>query len=73
MIRLVTDCNTCMHKEVCKHKDNAKSDMEKLKNMIYGEGPNDDYTWDTISSSRHVNITFSCPDYRNGQTAIERG
>ena len=43
MIRLVTDCNTCIHKEVCKHKDNAKSDMEKLKNMIYGEGPNDDY------------------------------
>lgn len=55
MIKLKTDCDTCLHKD-----------------MNYGTGPNDDYSWDDISKSRHVNITFSCTDYRNGQTAIER-
>ena len=72
MIKLTTDCNTCIHKDICKYKDNAKVDMNKLKDMNYGTGSNDVYSWDTISKSRHVNIAFSCPDYRNGQTAIER-
>ena len=72
MIRLVTDCNTCIHKDICRYINNSKADMIKLKNMNYGEEPNNDYNWETISNSHHVNITFSCPDYRNGQTAIER-
>lgn len=72
MIKLKTDCDTCIHKDICRYINNAKDDMIKLKNMNYGEGPNNDYSWDTISKSRHVNITFSCPDYRNGQTTIER-
>lgn len=72
MIKLATDCDTCIHKNICRYKDNAKSDMNKLKNMTYGEGPNDDYDWETICNNRHVNIAFSCSDYKNGQTAIER-
>ena len=72
MIKLKTDCDTCLHKDICKYKDNAKVDMNKLKDMNYGIGPNDDYSWDDISNSRHVDITFSCTDYRNGQTAIQR-
>ena len=47
--------------------------MNKLKDMNYGTGSNDDYSWDDISKSRHVDITFSCTDYINGQTAIRRG
>lgn len=46
--------------------------MNKLKNMNYGTGPNDDYDWETISDSRHVNVTFACSDYKNGQISIER-
>ena len=72
MIKLKTDCDTCLHKDICKYKDNAKIDMNKLKDMNYGTGPNDDYYWDDISKSRHVDIAFSCTDYRNGQTAIQR-
>ena len=72
MITLKTDCNKCIHKDICRYINNAKGDMIKLKNMNYGEGPNGDYDWETISNSQHVNIEFSCPDYRNGQTAIER-
>lgn len=72
MIKLATECGTCLHKDVCRYINNAKGDMLKLKNINYGTGPNDDYTWDTISGSHHVDITFSCPDYRNGQTEIER-
>ena len=72
MIKLKTDCDTCLHKDICKYKDNAKIDMNKLKDMNYGTGSNDDYSWDDISESRHVDIAFSCTDYRNGQTAIQR-
>ena len=72
MIKLKTDCDTCLHKDICRYKDNAKVDMNKLKDMNYGTDPNDDYSWDDISESRHVDIAFSCTDYRNGQTAIQR-
>ena len=72
MIKLKTDCDTCLHKDICKYKDNAKIDMNKLKDMNYGTGTNDDYSWADISKSRHVDIAFSCTDYRNGQTAIQR-
>lgn len=64
MITLTTDCDKCVHKGVCKYEGNAKSDMNKLKNTMYGKGPNDDYDWDIISNSRNVDIKFSCKDYR---------
>lgn len=64
MINLKTDCEKCVHKKVCKNKDHAKHDMEKLKSMMYGKGPNDDYDWNTMMNSRNVNIAFSCPDYQ---------
>lgn len=63
MITLKTDCKNCAHAMMCKWKDNAKFAMERLKNMQYGDGPNDDYDWDTIMRSKNVNIEFSCPDY----------
>ena len=46
--------------------------MNKLKNMNYGTGPNDDYDWETISDIHHVNVAFACSDYKNGQISIER-
>lgn len=64
MIKLTSDCEKCMHSNVCKYKNNAKNDMERLSLMTYGDGPNDDYNWSTMSESRHVNITFSCDNYR---------
>ena len=63
MIKLATDCDKCIHKPVCKHEQNPKSDMARLKSMQYGKGPNDDYDWDTMMKARHVDITFSCPDF----------
>ena len=63
MITLKTKCKNCIHNKMCKNRDNAETDMNKLKNMNYGKGPNDDYTWEDISNSRNVNIVFSCPDY----------
>ena len=63
MITLKTDCNTCIHKDICRYKDNAKYDMNKLRDMNYGEGSNDDYDWETMSNSHHVNIDISCKDF----------
>ena len=37
--------------------------MNKLKEMTYGTGPNDDYDWDTMMEVEHVNITFSCQHF----------
>ena len=63
MIKLKTDCAKCLHEKVCKHKNNAVNAMIKLKNMTYGNGPNDDYDWGIMMESKHVDIEFSCPDY----------
>ena len=54
MLKLLTDCDKCMYKRVCKYYGHPKQAMEKLKNTTYGDGPNDDYGWDTIrSKNRH--------------------
>lgn len=66
MIKLKTDCKDCIHEKVCKNKNNAKYDMEKLKNTMYGKGPNDDYYWYIMMEARHVDIEFSCPDFTSG-------
>lgn len=64
MIYLENDCSKCIHKHVCKNKDHAKTDMEKLMSMRYGTGPNDDYDWNTMMESRGVTIRFSCKNFR---------
>lgn len=66
MIKLKTECEKCLHEKICRNKGNARLAMEKLKNTQYGDGPNDDYDWDIIMESKHVNIEFSCPDYYVG-------
>lgn len=63
MIKLTTDCANCIHSKVCRNKNNAKSAMEKLKDLRFGSGSNDDYDWDTMMQVSNVNIEFSCPDY----------
>lgn len=63
MIKLATDCGKCIHQQVCSYRGNAGHALEKLKKMQYGKGPNDDYDWDTMMKARHVDITFSCPDF----------
>lgn len=64
MIRLEIDCNDCMHNDICKFKNNAKTDMERWKRTLYSKDPNSDYDWETMSNYRHVDITFSCPDFQ---------
>lgn len=71
MFTLLTDCNKCVHKDICKYKDNAKSAMERLKGMRYGKGSNNDYDWDTVMQNQHVSISFSCPDF--SRNAFTRG
>lgn len=63
MIELNTDCAKCSHERVCQYKYNARSAMNKLKDMTYGNGPNDDYDWDTMMQHKHVDIKFSCRDF----------
>lgn len=65
MIKLSTDCKECIHEKVCKNKNNAKYAMEKLKGTTYGKGPNDDYDWDYMMKAKHVDISFSCPDFNS--------
>lgn len=64
MLKLLTDCDKCIHKQMCKYYGNAKNAMEKLKNTTYGDGPNDDYGWDIMMEQELVNVSFSCPDYQ---------
>lgn len=72
-IKLTTDCNNCIHKDMCKYKNNALHAMDKLKTTIYGDGPNDDYYWDIMMQHEHVNITFSCPDFSSNVLSRNSG
>lgn len=72
MINLKTDCEKCIHKEVCKNKNNAKMFSEKLSNLNFGDGPNDDYDWNIMSNCYHVRIDISCPDFREDQGNIRK-
>lgn len=69
MLRLKTDCNKCLHRNVCKNKGNARMAMKKLKDTNFGDSPNDDYGWDIMSDALHINIEFSCPDYEGSKFA----
>lgn len=64
-IKLSTNCNKCIHKAMCRNVDNAYNAMQKLKEETYGNTPNDDYDWDIMMKHYNVNITFSCPDYKD--------
>lgn len=73
MITLFTDCNQCIHGSMCRWKHNAAHAMAKLKNTRYGTGPNDDYDWNIMMEFQHVNITFSCPDFRQEEPTKRGG
>lgn len=60
MLKAKTECSKCIHQEVCAYKNNTEMLRDKLANMIYGDGPNDDYDWDTMSDHHGVDIEFSC-------------
>ena len=70
MIKVATDCDKCVHKEVCSYRNNVKYDADKLKNTKYGNGPNDDYGWAMMSDANHVTITFSCDHYKEAKTEV---
>lgn len=67
-IKLKTPCEKCEYVKVCKYRNNAKHAMERLARAMYGNGPNDDYDWDTMLEHYNVNVTFSCPDYKEHKT-----
>ena len=62
-VNLKTDCEKCTHKKVCKNHSAALTFANKLKEINYGLGPNDDYSYDTMSDHYHVNIDISCKDF----------
>lgn len=72
MISLKTNCEECTHKNVCRNKNNAKNDMDRLASMTYGTGSNDDYSWAIMMESRHVDIIFSCHDFMKSGGPILR-
>lgn len=65
-ITLKTVCDLCVHNEVCRYQGNAKTVMDVLKNMKYGDGhgPNSDQSWEYVMQCQNINISFSCQFYR---------
>lgn len=62
-VNLKTKCEECTHAKVCRNKNQAKYFANKLKETNYGDGPNDDYDYDTMSEHYHVNIDIYCKDF----------
>ena len=63
-VNLKTNCNNCIHANVCKNRGQAAIFEKKLKSINYGDGPiSADYDFGTMSNYYHVNIDISCNDY----------
>ena len=72
MIELKTKCEDCIHKKVCKNIGNTRYAMEKLKNMIYSNQINIDYSWEVIMKNENIHISFSCDDFIK-YTVVRKG
>lgn len=66
-VNLKTDCKDCIHEKVCKNHNQTKYFADRLQRINYGDGPNDDYSWDTMSDHYHVNIDISCKDFEQAK------
>ena len=73
MIKLTTKCGDCMHYEVCRFKNNAENAMKRLKDMTYHTDDGKIYKWDMAMAQEHVDVTFSCPSFRNTPPAFRTG
>ena len=64
MIKLKTDCNKCIHVNVCQYKHNAKFAMDKLKETEFKSViSNEVCTWEEKMEYDRINVEFSCPEY----------
>ena len=62
-VNLKTNCKDCVHEKVCKNHGRAESFNERMCDLTYGSGTNDDYNWKTMSDHYHVQIDISCIDF----------
>lgn len=62
-VNLKTNCRDCIHEKVCKKRCYPKLFNERLGDLTYGSGPNDDYSWRTMSDYYRVQIDISCMDF----------
>lgn len=72
-IYLETNCEECIHNEVCKNKNNAKHEYDRLRDLQYGKGPNDDYPYDIMMQANRVLITIKCPDFHKIEPVKRNG
>lgn len=62
-VNLKTNCKNCVHEKVCKNHGKAELFNERICDLTYGSGPNDDYDWKTMSDCYRVQIDISCMDF----------
>ena len=73
MIKLKTDCNECIHVNVCQYKHNAKFAMDKFKETAFKSAiSNEVCTWEEKMECDRINVEFSCPDYNEEQQTVLR-
>lgn len=65
-ISLKTNCDTCIHKNVCKNVGRARIFINRLLDTTYGDGPNDNYGMGAMSEHYRINIDVSCKDFQGG-------
>lgn len=62
-INLKQDCKDCVHEKVCRNIGRPEAFKKRIESMNYGNGPNDDYDFGTMSDHYHVKIDVSCKDF----------
>lgn len=72
-VNLKTKCEDCTHKIICRNRNEAKHFADKLKHTNYGDGPNDDYDYSTMSDHYRVNIDISCKDFEQAKPVPRTG
>ena len=73
MIKLKTDCNECIHVNVCQYKHNAQFAMDKFKTTAFKSArSNEVCKRKKKMECDHINVEFSCPEYEEKQQTLLR-
>lgn len=73
MVINMTRCEECIHKQICKNKNQPNIFKEKVESSMYGKGPNDDYDIGIMSEHYDINIQIRCKNYGSEKTVFVEG
>ena len=70
MLRLMNECDKCIHKNVCKYKNNQSILFDRLRTMPFDGNGDDERNWESMSYEFNVAIDFSCLSFKSNNGTV---